>query len=624
MSGLYTLGARIVSYSDRVVSFAVTAPTAPEGWQYDTVYSGTYSGSWDGIPVERELAVHTLIGGRHEFRTTQVNAPKVTIVAHTRQRPADSDPGAPWSGWGPPATAEITLPTCPDDTDLVDTETDPLQPELYQGLLCAGGTISGSFRDWSHEAPEGTERRDEYEVEWRHDGIDRTWNPVRWSPRNTATHGHDAGTRFARFSFAAPDRGKAGELRLRGRGEQRNVGDEWAGWGDWTEWRPYQYRCPLARVSWLDTARTVTEGDTATFRLTSNLAAPADGIVVAVTVTYDPASGRDSAARGSLGLRVVTIAEHERTATITVATVDDDDPNDPGRYLLEIVAPDDPIAAGWREREPDTATLTVNDDDTPPQKPAAPTVPAPTLRMICTNDDGAQGVFRSWAKADGVPASSREVTYEVQWRHGSDAWATAAATEIGHNVTFSVAADPGNAVDFRVRGKGRQRTRANLLWSEWSDESAWSAWSTFSTPACPEPPPKPGAVKVVCAGVAGRPTSAVVTWGAAGADGQLERYRYEVSWRYGVSDGDASTPHTVTVGPEEALTVTLTPADPFAAANFRDPADLASVRVRAQVQRRASASDPWGTWGAWSADSGAPTMPRQAGAVACIATISAS
>ncbi len=140
----------------------------------------------------------------------------------------------------------------------------------------------------------------------------------------------------------------------------------------------------------------VTEGTAATFTIGAN-PVPATALTVNVNVTQtgDVLSGTPAS--------TVSFNANQSTATLTVATDDDDVRETAGTVMAQITA-----GVGYTLGTPSSASVTVNDDDTPPNHPAtgAPIIIGkPELRETLTAD------VSNIRDANGLT----NVTYAYQW-----------------------------------------------------------------------------------------------------------------------------------------------------------------------------------------------------------------
>ena len=123
---------------------------------------------------------------------------------------------------------------------------------------------------------------------------------------------------------------------------------------------------PVASIT-AATPTTITEGAVASFTVTLEEVAPAGGLTVSVAVTE---SG--SYIDGSAPTEVVIVAG-ETTGTLMVTTTDDTTDEPAGSIIAEITAPTD---TGYTVGTPNTAMVTVNDNDDPA---ASITADSPTI-----------------------------------------------------------------------------------------------------------------------------------------------------------------------------------------------------------------------------------------------------
>ena len=123
---------------------------------------------------------------------------------------------------------------------------------------------------------------------------------------------------------------------------------------------------PAARITADPT--TITEGAAATFRVTLGSAAPAGGLTISVAVTESGSYIAD------LAPETVFIAEGATTVTLAVSTEDDSLDESAGSITAELNT-----GAGYTVGTPNTAMVTVNDNDIPdPDAPVASISADPT------------------------------------------------------------------------------------------------------------------------------------------------------------------------------------------------------------------------------------------------------
>ena len=109
----------------------------------------------------------------------------------------------------------------------------------------------------------------------------------------------------------------------------------------------------------------VDEGTAAAFTVTLSQAAPADGLTLAYTVSEDGAF----VAASDEGAKTLSLAGGATSATLSVATVDDDGDEADGKVTVTLDA-----GTGYEVGDPASASVTVRDDDEPVAAPAAFTV----------------------------------------------------------------------------------------------------------------------------------------------------------------------------------------------------------------------------------------------------------
>ena len=102
----------------------------------------------------------------------------------------------------------------------------------------------------------------------------------------------------------------------------------------------------------------ITEGTTATFTVT---ASPAPSANLTVNLTVADVEGSDFVADTDEGSKTVTISANTATATYSVATVGDTNDEDSGDVTVTVAT-----GTGYSVGSPSFATVTVNDDDAPP------------------------------------------------------------------------------------------------------------------------------------------------------------------------------------------------------------------------------------------------------------------
>ncbi len=104
----------------------------------------------------------------------------------------------------------------------------------------------------------------------------------------------------------------------------------------------------------------VTEGRTAEFTVTAN-PAPTTNLTVALSVSENTADGQDFVAASDEGNKTVVITSAQPTATYTVATVGDDTDEPNGSVTVTVKN-----SSSYTVGSPDTASVTVTDNDNPP------------------------------------------------------------------------------------------------------------------------------------------------------------------------------------------------------------------------------------------------------------------
>ena len=244
----------------------------------------------------------------------------------------------------------------------------------------------------------------------------------------------------------------------------------------------------------------------------------------------------------------------------------------------------------------------------PPPAPATLADPSPALTCGRATFDG---VFLDWA--DNAPTGwERESEYEAEYEDTASVWQSLALTKNGSRYEFSGPSDPGNAVDVRVRARGRQRQRVSGVWSAWS---AWNAWSTqyaHSTRTCllpppPTPPPPsapaPTGVAVGCTASAGIFT-AQAAWAAPPSTMTME-YLHTVSWSVEDANGVITA---YTTGPIYVRTAAITSVSQTLGAG-----DVATVSVTTWARARALVGGFYSAWSPLGAASAAATATDPTG-----------
>ena len=255
-----------------------------------------------------------------------------------------------------------------------------------------------------------------------------------------------------------------------------------------------------------------------------------------------------------------------------------------------------------------------------PSDPPDPPASAASTADCRLDGSGAPRWRLSWTLPAAELAPAREVRHqtEVRWRvidrqrNATNYRSLPAAS--GSAVLGTVDIRPGDVVHVQMRSRSEARVKASGRWSRWSEWGQWSNWSSSAT-SCHlvSSLAAPSAPTVTCTGADGNPSNATIRWDPSGADGPLAQYRYEVSWFFANADVNNRVQRTVTVGPLETLSATIT-----LGTDYDGPFDLLSIQVRASTRTRASASDTWGTWGAWSQrSSDRPNMPQPSGTALC-------
>ena len=177
---------------------------------------------------------------------------------------------------------------------------------------------------------------------------------------------------------------------------------------------------------------TITEGAAATFTVTLDRAAPADGLTVSVDVTESGSYIAD------LASATVVIAEGATTGTLTVPTADDNLDEPDGSITVRITT-----GVGYTVGTLSTALVTVNDNDIP--DPDAPVVSISAAGPT-TITEGADATFTvtlsSAAPAGGVTVSVG-VTQSGSYIDGT-APTTAVIAEGATTGTLTVSTDDDN------------------------------------------------------------------------------------------------------------------------------------------------------------------------------------
>ena len=122
---------------------------------------------------------------------------------------------------------------------------------------------------------------------------------------------------------------------------------------------------PPAPTATIEAGAAVDEGTAASFTVTLSQAAPADGLTLAYTVSEDGAF----VAASDEGAKTLTIAGGATSATLSVATADDDGYEPDGKVTVTLDA-----GSGYELGDASSASVTVRDDDEPVAAPAALTV----------------------------------------------------------------------------------------------------------------------------------------------------------------------------------------------------------------------------------------------------------
>ncbi len=122
---------------------------------------------------------------------------------------------------------------------------------------------------------------------------------------------------------------------------------------------------PPAPTVTVEAGAAVDEGTAASFTVTFSQAAPADGLTLAYTVSEDGAF----VAASDEGAKTLAIAGGATSATLSVATADDDGDEADGKVTVTLDA-----GTGYEVGDPASASVTVRDDDEPVAAPAAFTV----------------------------------------------------------------------------------------------------------------------------------------------------------------------------------------------------------------------------------------------------------
>ncbi|WP_428117774.1 hypothetical protein [Candidatus Poriferisodalis sp.] len=269
-------------------------------------------------------------------------------------------------------------------------------------------------------------------------------------------------------------------------------------------------------------------------------------------------------------------------------------------YLLTVVAYDAGPPARWGSYSTlsdDTAADQPEAGCGPPPPPAVPgglPDPAPALACLATQFTGR---FTSWA--DSAPANwEREAEYEAEYLDTSSVWRSMPVTvDTTGELIFAGPADSGNAVDVRVRGRGRHREQVGGVWSPWSSWGSWSGWHSHSTPTCPvgapSPPTVPAAPTLTLACTATQFSSRFTSWADGAPTGWDREAEYEAGYR-----------RNGTTGPWTATPVTTHSSGDLIFTGPSDAGHEIEVRVRGRGRHREQVSGTWSAWSSWSGWSG--------------------
>ena len=153
---------------------------------------------------------------------------------------------------------------------------------------------------------------------------------------------------------------------------------------------------PVPQVTITTNTASVTEGEDATFTITAT-PAPTTAVTVNITITEtgNTLSGTPSS--------TVTISANQTTATLTVATDDDNADEDASVVTAQVQT-----GTGYTAGDPSSATITVEDNDPPPNRPATG---APTISGTPEVGEKLTADVSNIQDADGL----ENVTYTYQW-----------------------------------------------------------------------------------------------------------------------------------------------------------------------------------------------------------------
>ena len=310
----------------------------------------------------------------------------------------------------------------------------------------------------------------------------------------------------------------------------------------------------------------VTEGTAATFTVTADRAMSAN---ILVSIRVSEAAGSDFVAPADEGTHGVTIAADTTTATHSVPTQNDSTDEPHGAVTVLVAA-----STGYNVGTPSSASVTVNDDDDPPNRAPVFTDQATTASVAENSGGGTEVVTITATDADGDTITySLDSTSDAVFDIGgsSGAITVQSGAELNHEGTSSYAATV-------------TATDSN------SDTATHDV--TISVTDEDEPPDAPAAPAVTGASN----TSVTVTWTAPANTGRPAITDYDVQYR---AAGDADWTDASYDGTTTGTTI-----------SSLSPGTTYDVRVQAT---NAEGTGPWSATGsgATSATS-APVFSDQA------------
>ena len=273
----------------------------------------------------------------------------------------------------------------------------------------------------------------------------------------------------------------------------------------------------------------VTEGTAAEFTVTADSAPSAN---LTVNLTVSDASGSDFVASGDEGSKTVTISADSTSATYSVDTVADttDEPN--GSVTVTVAS-----GTGYTVGSTASASVTVNDDDDPPNNAPVFTGQAATASVDENSADGTAVVTITATDAD----AGDSISYSLDTTSDK-------LFDIGSSGAITVNVDSGSALDHEATSSITATVTATD-----SHNATATHDVTISVADVDEPPDAPAAPSVSGASS----TSVTVSWTAPANTGKPAINDYDVQFK--LSSATSWTSHTHTGTGTSTTISSLTP-----------------------------------------------------------------